>query len=556
MSFVDDAAWKLLFDEDRLTARRDTAEKKYRDLTGEQIKLMRRRAKNEPFFLASAILGNDLLSVNFHGHYLSWLRWTWGERYRMTLLPRDHYKTTTNTVTDSIQMALPVEDLQLPHPYNLGPNIKLLLTHETHEHASRFLYKIAAAFRENPLMLVMYPELIPSPRVQRMNKTELELPRDVHHSEPTFDTLGVAAAEQGRHYNWLKIDDPIGKEARDSSVVMAKTLLWFDNILSLLTRPKYDGFDLTGTRWAFFDAYSNAVKMYGVNRDKSILRAYDKRDVELFQDGLLCIYARGAIENGQPVFPEEFSLDDLNRIRRRPEVWAAQYANNPREGSLTKFDPSWLKFYNVGNKDRLVIFEGTGSRTVRTRDLDRVIMIDPSVGERDTSDETGFVVTGTDKKMNVYVLEAFRRRMKPPELIDEMFRLYTKWGPRLISIESVAFSAMLKYWFEQKCRGLGVFPSIYDYKPGSGRSKVARIEGLTNYGAAGQIYIMEGMHQLRDEWDWFPLGEADHILDALAQGPEIWSAGREPGMDYKEEMKKIEERIFGERDELTGYSVI
>ena len=551
---IDDAAWAALFDEEALTVRRDAAEKRYRDLTGEQIRLMRRRCKMEPFFLASVALEYELLSLSLHNHYMSWLKWNRGYQFRMSLLPRDHYKSTANTETDSVQMALPVEDLQLPHPYNLGPNIKLLLTHEVHEHASRFLYKIGKAFREKPLMLVLYPELIPSPRVQRMNKTELELPRDVHHAEPTFDTLGVAAAEQGRHYNWLKIDDPIGKEARDSITVMLKVKQWFDNITSLLTRPKYDGFDLIGTRWSADDVYSHAVKVYGVNQKRSILRAYDQRDVDRFEDGAMCIYARGAIENGLPIFPEEFTLDILNRIRRNPMVWAAQYANNPREGAMTKLDQQWLKFYNVAAGDRLVIFEGNGVRSVRTRNLDRVIMIDPSVGERDTSDETGFVVTGTDPKMNIYVLEAFRKRMKPPELIDELFRLYTKWNPRLISIESVAFSALIKYWFEQKCVSLGVYPAIYDYKRGPQKAKQAYIEALGNYGAAGQIYIMEGMHQLRDEWEWFPLGETDHILDAMSQGPEVWAPGRE--LTYKDDMKKAMAVVEGERDDQTGYSSI
>lgn len=551
----DDAAWQLLFDEDRVSAKRNAAENKFRDLTGEQIRLLRRRAKSDLFFLASACLGYDLLSVKLHGHYIAWLKAVRGERYRMTLFPRDHYKSTVNTVSDSVQMALPCEDLQLPYPYSLGPDIKLMLSHEVKESASRFLFEITKAFREQPLMLILFPELIPSARTQRMNKFELELPRGKHHKEPTFDTIGVGGAAQGRHYNWLKLDDLVGEDARDSETIMKRILLWFDNINSLLTRLKIDGWDLIGTRWAATDVYSHAVKMYGVNFGKSILRAYDSRDVERMEEGQLCVYARGAIENGLPIFPEEFSLADLNRIRRNQKVWAAQYANNPREGSLTKLDPTWLKFYNVGLQDRLIIFDGDkGERVVRTRDLDRLIMIDPSVGERNTSDETGFIVTGTDPRMNIYVLEAYKKRLKPPELIDEMFRLYTKWGPRMISIESVAFSAMLKYWFEEKCRSLGVYPSIYDYKPGSSRSKIARIEGLANYGAGGQLYIMEGMHQLRDEWEWFPLGESDHILDALAQGPEIWAPGRPP--ETLREMKKAENIIFQDRSELTGYSAI
>lgn len=548
-------AWKLLIDEDELTKKREQAEKKYRDLSGDQIAHLRKRAKTDLFFLAYGILEYDLLSEKLHGHYIRWLRKNWGERYRMTLFPRDHYKSTVNTISDSIQMSLPNDAGVQVHPYSLGPNIKMLLSHENRESASRFLFEIMEAFRAKPLMLALFPDCIPSTKNgQRMNKWELDLPRDEHHKEPTFDTIGAGGAAQGRHFNWIKMDDLVGEDARDSETVMKRVLQWFDNVNALLTRLRIDGWDLIGTRWAATDVYSHAVKMYGVKKSRSVLNAYFPDDIERMHEGELVVYARGALEAGQPIFPEEFDLKDLNRIRQNQRVWAAQYANNPRASDLTEFDPQWLKYYNVGANGRITVFAGESSWSVNIHDLDRVIMIDPSVGETDKADEWGIVVTGTDKNMNIYVLEAYKKRMNPPEGIDEMFRLYTKWNPRLLSIESVAFSAMLKYWFQEKCQQLGVHPSIYDYKPGSKRSKEGRIRGLASYAAAGQIYILEGMHQLRDEWEWFPLGDSQHILDAFAQGPEIWSPGLRE--EDRRDLVDIETKILEERDLLTGYSAI
>jgi len=560
----DDEAWNLLFDDSQLSKKRSDAEKKYEDLSSNQIKALRTRCKSDLFFLANGPLEYGLLSESFHGHYYRWLQGTWGSRYRMTLFARDHYKSTSNTIADSIQMALPNKGLNgdpiNPHwPYCLGSNIKLLLGHEVRDTASDFLFEILQAFREKPLMLALFPELIPMRNVQRMNKYEVELPRTEFHKEATFSTIGVGGAAQGRHYHWLKLDDLVGEDARDSETVMRKVLMWFDNVNALLTRLKFDGWDLIGTRWAASDVYSHACKMYGVNIPKSILNAYEGRDIEKMENGELLVYARGALEsiNGveTPVFPEEFTLKDLNRIRRNPKVWSAQYANNPRAGELTRLDPNWLKYYHNGPRGKLIAFEGEdrGTTEVNVKHLDRLIMIDPSVGETSDADETGFIVTGTDRHMRIFILEAYRKRLKAPDLMDELIRLYTKWNPRLISIEEVVFSAVLKYWFEEKCNKLGIYPSIYPYKPGNKRSKHGRIERLSNYGAGGQIYILEGMHQLRDEWEWFPLGEADHLLDALAQGPEIWSASIiNEAADMENAVKLVEE----ERSDLTGYSVI
>ena len=549
-----DEAWSVLLDDDTLNKRRDEAEYKYRDLSGSQIKDLRKLAKTDLFFLANAVLGYELLSEDFHGHYTQWLAKVKGERYRMTLFARDHYKTTINTISDSIQMALPNDAGVTDWPYCLGPDVKILLSHENRESASRFLYEITQAFRAKPFMLALFPELIPSPRIQRMNKWELELPRNAHDKEPTFDTIGAGGAAQGRHYNWLKNDDLFGENARDSITVMKTLLLWFDNINSLLTRLKIDGWDLTGTRWAATDVYSHAVKQYGVNKSKSVLNAYDPRDIERMEEGQLVVYARGAIEDGLPVFPEEFSLEDLNRIRRNARVWGAQYANNPRESNLTKFQPGWLKTYNVGRGDGCYVFGGENnpSWSVRTSELDRVILCDPTVGETDRADEAGIIVTGTDSKLNVFILETVKEIMTPPEFIDRLLKLYMKWNPRVVSIESVVFSAVFKYWFEDKCKELGVYPSIYDYKPGQ-KQKDIRIQGLANYGAAGQLYVLEGMHQLKDEWEWFPLGDSKHLLDALAQGPEVWAPSlAEHARDIEEAIQLVEE----ERDIMTGYSSI
>ena len=553
---VPDADWLTLFDDEVMKKRRAEAEHKYRDLTTLQIEKMRGRAKRDLFFLSSAILDYELLSPSFHGHYMNWLKRVQGQRYRLTLLARDHYKSTGNTIADSVQMALPGGE-DLPHPYNLGPDVKVLLSHENQESASRFLFEITQAFRAKPLMLALYPELIPSPRIQRMNKLELELPRSKHHREPTFDTIGVGGAAQSRHYNWLKLDDLVGEKARDSLTVMNSVLQWFDNNRSLLTRLKIDGWDLVGTRWAATDVYSHAIKMYGVNKKLSILNVYSEEEVERMEEGQLVIYARGALENGLPIFPEEFALEDLLSIRKNKRVWAAQYANNPKDGELTKLDPNHLRFYNIASGDKIVVFDDAGgSRTIRTSELDRVVMIDPSVGETTSADESGFVVTGTDSKMNIYVLEAYKKTLRPPDLMDELLRLYTKWNPRLISIEDFAFQAVLKYWFSEKCKNLGIRPAIYPFKDKSGggkRSKPARIEGLSNYAAGGQLYVLQGMHQLRDEWEWFPLGDSEHILDALAQGPEVWTPAV---VKTKEEVEKAVQLLMEDRDEVTGYSAI
>lgn len=543
-----ESAYSDLADEQKLAERRESAEEQLADLGNDQISHLRKRAKNDLFFLAHGLLEYDLLAPNLHGHLCRWMEDTRDRQYRMILLPRGHYKSTLVTISDAVQMALPNDPGLEDYPHMLGPNIKLLLAHENRESASRFLFEVAQAFLEKPAMLALFPECIPNRNEQRINKWELELPRSRHHKEPTFDTIGAGGAAQGRHYHHIKLDDIIGKKARESETIMKRTIDWFDNINSLLTRPKIDGWDLVGTRWSYSDIYQRALDVYGADKAVSVIRAIDPKSAK---DGLMPCYIRGALEDGEPIFPEEFSMEFFKSIRENPKVWAAQYANNPREGGLLEFNPDWLRYYNVTPGNRIVIFEGHSRRSLSIGELDICILIDPSVGESEDADETGIVVTGTDDDLNIYILETVKKRLKPPELINIMLRLFQKWQPRVISIEEVAFSATYKYWFQDECQKLGIAPSIHEYKPGSQKKKEARIRGLSNYFAAGQVYILEGMHDFRDEYEQFPLTDSDHLLDALAQGPEVWTEGLSE--EKWDEFRRAEQKIQQMRSPVTGY---
>lgn len=544
-----DRDYENLFDEKRISAARKRAEEKYRDLTSDEIEYFRRKCKSDLFFLCSGPLEYDLLSTNLHGHLCRWMMQNRGERYKLQLLPRDHYKSTVITIADSIQMALPNVAGLTEYPYTLGPNIKILLAHEIREKAGDFLFEIAAAFTRKELMLALFSECIPSKNLQKINKWELELPRQEHHRESTFETLGSGSASQGGHYHHLKLDDIFGDEARDSDTVRKRILKWFNGTSSLLTRPKLDGWDLTGTRYSFDDVYSHAIKRYGIKEEGSVLNCIDQRTLEKHLGGLLKVYARGMIEDGELIFPEENDWEFVRILRKDPIHWASQYANNPLEGGLSEF--IWpLKFYNVDLKGNLIVFTGDESFKRRLTDLDICIFCDPSMGEKESSDPTGIIVTGVDQRNNIFVLETIKKRLRPPEFIDTLYRLNLKYRPRVIAIEEVNFSGIYRYWIEDKSQATQVFLPIRSYKVKS-RQKIGRIRKLSHFFSASQILVHEGMMDLRDEYERFPLGEDEHLLDALAQGPDFWRRG--VSRADMESQKRREEEILDERSVLTGY---
>lgn len=520
-----------------ITKAKKEADKRRVKLTDDIIRQMRIRCKNDPFFLGS-LLGYELLSINLHGELCVWMvdtRDKW--QYRLLLLPRGHYKSTTFTVIDSVQTALPDDLGNSPYPYNLGTNVRLLIAHDIAEMSQKFLRIITQQFCMNPILISLFPECVPDTKRHRINIKELELPRTAAWGESTFDTMGVGARGQGNHYNKLKLDDIYGETARDSKSERESHIQWFDNIQSFLLTPDTDKIDIAGTRWAYDDVYGHAIKTYG-DQLTTFIRGFWARD----KDGKIVYNKDG---ERQTIFPEQFTAKKAKILQKNTIVWNAQYLNDPREGSA-KFNPEWKRFYNRIGRDFQIVnsksFLNDGSvEEIAYESLDRLILVDPAL-----EGLSGIAVTGTDKHKRTFIIEAIKKSLPPEQLRDLIFSLVAKYNPRLVAIEEVLFSALFEHWFRAEMTLRGVRFRIEPVKTKQ-KAKELRVAGLANYFEAGQIYFDPNMDNLIEEFDQFGATDDYHILDALAYGPRLWRAGSMWTTSTKE--------ITDEgRSILTGYS--
>lgn len=544
--FVTDKMVDELLNDQKLGENLRAADKKRSSLTKEEWHKLRALCKRDLFFLCYSVLGNKRLSTNLHGHLCTHVKNTERDRFREYLLPRGHFKSTILTIGHSIQVALPYteEDAQydydtspLPWPASLGTDVRLLIGHETAESAARFLFAITNHFTGNPLLMALFPEAIPSNRKHRINKWELELPRSDEargNPEPTFDTLGVGGKSQGRHYNYIKLDDIFGDKARDSAAEAATTIQWFDNIQSFFSVFSKDFLDLTGTRYSHDDVYAHAEEAYGPQ-----LISYSRK-VEEFDTKL---------GKKIPIFPEEFTTEGLNILRKNKKVFAAQYENDPYDGE-SGFSPEWKRYFYWTAVNSFVVFRGTDREKISVRDLDIVMLIDP--GES----TGGFVVTGMDYLGNIYTLVALPWQGKPPALVDFIFKQVVRWQPRVVGIEADFFMNTYQYWLVSEMAKRGIrfkVEPVYTKK----RAKDLRIAGLTHYAEAGQLYINEAQDELEKEWTRWGKSKNIHILDALAYGPELWRPGYAPGQrDLIHSSESNSGDQTDDRDAITGYSKI
>lgn len=537
---VSDESWKSILDEQAITKARKKEEQRFTEMDTDTYNYLRYRCKTDLFFLNTAILGHTRLSPRLHGHLCGWMERNKAWQFREILLPRGTFKSTTATVGDSIQIVLPDVGESEPWPRSLGPDCRLLISHEADGQASNFLFSITGHFLSNPLLMGLFPEAVPSPRKQRVNRHELELPRSHIWPEPTIDTMGVGGRSQGRHYNYIKFDDLIGDKARDSESLMQSAKDWFDNIQAFFSKFSEDHFDLIGTRWALDDLYDHVHDRYEdqlLKYIRSIEEPEDWNDPE---------------SPKVSIFPEEFPLEKLAILRKNRKVWTAQYANNPEAGA-TEFDKGWKRFYHWTGYNTIAVFSGQNQTRLNVRDMDICILIDPAM-----SGLGGIVVTGSDFRNRVFTLEALKSEWKPPQLCDLTFKLVARWQPRLVAIEEVLFSGVFKHWFEREMQFRGTYFNIVPVSPvvgGRSMSKPMRVRGLQNYFSGGEIFFAsEGQDELIKEFDTFGATKNYHMLDALAYGPEVWMPGL--AREQRTARKKAEEQLLGERDAETGYSVI
>lgn len=531
-----------LTNSDSIYASQKAADDEYSKITESEWKALRIMAKTDLFFLSYSILDFTRISPNLHGHLCEWMKRNAGWQFKEELLPRGHFKSSLITIADSIQIVLPDDTETEAWPRNLGPNCKLLIGHETDLQASKFLFAITQHFLSNPKLIGLFPECVPS-RKQRINQHQLELPRELRSPEPTIDTMGVGGKSQGRHYNYLKLDDLIGDKARDSVALMEAAKQWFDNIQSFFDNFDKDHFDLVGTRWSLDDLYDHVHERYG-DQLLRYIRGVEEPTGSLDELG---------DPEMQTIFPEEFSPLKLEILRKNKKVFSAQYANSPLAGAGA-FEASWKTYYNWVDRHQreIAIFTGHQRERILVKDLDVCVLFDPAM-----SGKMGLVVTGTDEKDRIFVLDAIKDEWKPPQACEEIFKLVRRWNPRTVAIEEVLFSGLFRPWFETEMKLRQFYFNITPVEPLEGGRKISkemRVRGLTNYFSARRIFFHPNQVELIKEFDHFGATDDYHILDSLAYGPEVWM----PGMpkSQKEHFKQQEEEILAGQDITTGYSAM
>jgi hypothetical protein len=494
--------------------------------TEEVRQQMAAKGRESLYYLCKVILGYKDLNPRVHMPMCDYYDSTRNVyKRRESLMPRTHYKTTIWTIGESI---LDVVN---------NPNVRILMIADTGTNAQRFMLEIQQHFESNPVFRWVYSELLPDNfNTARWNANEMEVPRTLIAREPTIDAIGALGGSESRHYDKIRADDLVTEKCIRSEVEMDKVIEWADGLESLLVRQVEGQIDFVGSRKKKGDLYETQLKSY---QEGSI-------PIELGPHvtlhGEMVVFCRHVLEEGKPIFPEQISLRFLNRLRRvNPQRYHAQYANDPKGSGLNTFDASWLRTYRRTGEGRMIscIHNGEVLLEVHPMSMDRIILYDPSVAEKQTSSMQAIMCVAKGNHPFRIVLETKIGHYPPDEAVDTLFEMQERWHASIVSIEKRGFQGWVKYWLAERAEkeNLPYLPVVEWPPDGSVMAqwkKTEHIRALQPMIRNNLLWMAEDQIELYECLEFYPNVRWDDAVDCLAQGLTYWPmSDDQEGVDTK-----------------------
>jgi hypothetical protein len=340
---------------------------------GRWVVLAREQMLCNLYYFAYAGLGLTRLTQSLHLPVCEWM--TKFPAYRkMLLLPRDHLKTSIMRSL-SIHMLMQDKDTNIYFPGKEGSETRILYAGETATNAEHQLSWIAGQLENNALLKGLFANKVwrnSRKESKRWNAKELVLPRKTDFPEASIESIGVGGAVTGRHYDVMQKDDLISFAAANSPIVMAEAESWHRTSRALLDDPDKGLEFIVGTHWSSGDLYE-------------VIQGADP-SVES--------WVRGAVEEGEPIFPEMFSLGTLARLEQElGALFPLLYMNSAVDPRLTDFKPGDLRVWRREGGD--LVFE-EDERDALRRAKGKLSTLDEAVGaELNDAARNGWLGKGT-----------------------------------------------------------------------------------------------------------------------------------------------------------------
>ena len=253
-----------------------------------------------------------------------------------------------------------------------NPNIRVLIVSYTISVAMKPLGAIKNHFMLNPEFRFFFKEWCPvankDGKIEFGTTENFTVPnRGKAYKEPTVMCAGVGTNITGLHFDYMKIDDLVNKDAVTNETQIESSKNYYSLLRPIFDNPTIPREDVIGTIYHFNDLHSCM-----------------KKNAE-FEQSFIPV----ADEEGEFTFKERISREGFETICKDPTMnpydVQSQYFLNPIDPSKRKFKDEWVKYYDS-------LPEG----------LSEYLLCDPASSVKKKSDYTVIELWGVDKELNFY----------------------------------------------------------------------------------------------------------------------------------------------------------
>ena len=403
----------------------------------------------------------------------------------LDLWAREHYKSTI------ITFALTIQDILR------DPEVTVGVFSHTRPIAKAFLSQIKREFETNALLKAAFDDVLWQDPKAEAPQWSLDggivVKRKSNPKESTVEAWGLVDGQPtSKHYQLMIYDDVVTRESVYTPEAIEKTTAAWE--LSRALTAEGGETRYIGTRYHFHDTYSTMMD-----------RGIPARIHPATRDGSV---------EGEPVY---MSRERLAGKRREmgPYTYGCQMLQNPTADSTQGFRVEWLKHYREAPES---LREG----------MNVCLLADAASEKKKGSDYTAIIVLGLGQDQNIYLLDMVRDRLNLTERAKRFIHLHRKWRPMVAGYEKYGMMADIEYLKEMQARENYRF---HVRELGGSQPKNDRIRRLIPFFEQGRFWLPQRLDRtnyeglsvnlieqfVRHEYESFPLGEHDDMLDAMSR---------------------------------------
>lgn len=331
---------------------------------------------------------------------------------------------------------------------------------------------------------------------------------NIHGRDGGMDTAGVGGSFTGRGGNLVIMDDPI-KNAEQANSQTYREKIWDFWMSTIETRAEPGcKFVLVQTRWHKDDLAGRVLAQI----ENGEYKGWEHLRLPALSEGKDDLLGR---PEGEALWPERFPKEALLELKNRwnadtarlgPYWWDAIYQQRPAPKSGGQFKRAWFRYFKQDDT-----YYYLDDRTFEKDECWKFFTIDLAASEKESADFFVVGVWAVTPEGDLLLVDLVRDKITSPEKRRLILRMYVRYQPVFIGVESNAYQLSMVQELEAKGLPAEAIPAKGD--------KVARSMVAQTRMKIGKMWLRSSapwLTEVEDELAFFPKGEHDDIVDVVS----------------------------------------